>query len=105
MSENHRKEIMRLMREDFDPTPPRWEGREWDDNAEDVSDKIMALFAPNLCGACGGEGRLYTSRYGGNDPDVWPSGLCPSCKGCGYTSPIAAEHIMVPGAAAKAGRA
>lgn len=37
-----RAEIMRLMREDFDPTPPNWEGREWDDNAEDVADKIIA---------------------------------------------------------------
>lgn len=37
------KEIMRLMREDFDPTPPNWEGREWHDNAEDVADKIEAL--------------------------------------------------------------
>lgn len=40
-----RKEVMRLMREDFDPTPPNWEGREWDDNAEDVADKIVALFS------------------------------------------------------------
>jgi hypothetical protein len=40
------KEIMRLMREDFDPTPAGWEGREWNDNAEDVATKIAALFAP-----------------------------------------------------------
>lgn len=40
-----RKEVMRLMREDFDPTPPGWEGREWDDNAEDVADKIIAALA------------------------------------------------------------
>jgi hypothetical protein len=37
-----RGEIIRLMREDFDPTPPNWEGRDWDDNAEDVADKIIA---------------------------------------------------------------
>lgn len=40
-----REEVMRLMREDFDPTPPNWEGRDWDDNAEDVADKIMALLS------------------------------------------------------------
>ena len=39
-----RAEIMRLMREDFDPTPPNWEGRDWNDNAEDVADRIVALF-------------------------------------------------------------
>lgn len=38
-----RKELMRLMREDFDPTPPGWEGREWDDNAEDVADKMLVV--------------------------------------------------------------
>jgi hypothetical protein len=40
------KEIMRLMREDFDPTPAGWEGREWNDNAEDVATQIAAIFAP-----------------------------------------------------------
>ncbi len=33
------------------------------------------------CSKCGGEGQLYTSRYGGNDPDVWPTGECPVCEG------------------------
>ena len=42
-----RKEIMRLMREDFDPTPNGWEGREWYDNAEDVATRIEALFPTN----------------------------------------------------------
>lgn len=37
-----------------------------------------------ICGHCGGEGMLYTSRYGGNDPDVWPTGECPVCEGIGY---------------------
>lgn len=36
------KEVCRLMREDFDPTPPNWEGRDWFDNAEDVAHKIIA---------------------------------------------------------------
>lgn len=36
------------------------------------------------CERCGGEGKLYTSRYGGNDPDVWPIGECPVCEGTGY---------------------
>ena len=30
------------------------------------------------CEACGGEGRIFKSRYGGNDPDVWDAGLCPT---------------------------
>ena len=38
-----RKKIIRLLREDFDPTPAGWEGRDWNDNAEDVADKIIAL--------------------------------------------------------------
>lgn len=38
-----RAEIIRIMREDFDPTPPNWEGREWDDNAEDAAAKIIAV--------------------------------------------------------------
>lgn len=33
------------------------------------------------CTNCGGEGRLYQSRYGGNDPDVWDAGECPVCHG------------------------
>lgn len=33
------------------------------------------------CMNCGGEGKIYASRYGGNDPDVWPTGDCPACKG------------------------
>lgn len=33
------------------------------------------------CMHCGGEGKLYDSRYGGNDPDVYPTGDCPACKG------------------------
>jgi len=35
------------------------------------------------CNHCGGEGKLYTSRYGGNDPDVWPTGECEACEGQG----------------------
>lgn len=35
------------------------------------------------CPKCAGEGQLYTSRYGGNDPGVWPTGECPACKGSG----------------------
>lgn len=35
------------------------------------------------CERCGGEGQLYTSRHGGNDPDVWPNGECPVCDGTG----------------------
>lgn len=39
-----------------------------------------------LCEACGGEGKIYTSRYGGNDPDVWPIGPCPECDGTAYVT-------------------
>ena len=35
------------------------------------------------CERCGGEGRIYQSRYGGNDPDVWDAGECPDCNGTG----------------------
>jgi hypothetical protein len=51
-----------------------------------------------LCVRCGGEGTLYTSRYGGNDPDVWPTGECPVCDGTGYelveTEEVEEEEIM-----------
>jgi hypothetical protein len=36
------------------------------------------------CEKCQGEGQLYTSRYGGNDPDVWATGTCPVCEGGGH---------------------
>jgi len=35
------------------------------------------------CDKCGGEGKLFTSRYGGNDPDVWCTGTCDVCEGSG----------------------
>lgn len=35
------------------------------------------------CRACGGEGREFRSRYGGNDPDVWDAGRCEACNGSG----------------------
>ena len=35
------------------------------------------------CGRCGGEGQLFESKYGGNDPDVSPAGKCPVCEGSG----------------------
>jgi hypothetical protein len=38
------------------------------------------------CQHCGGEGKLYTSRYGGNDPDVWSTGPCEACNGTGEVS-------------------
>jgi hypothetical protein len=36
-----------------------------------------------FCSKCGGEGSLYGSRYGGNDPDVWRTGKCDACDGSG----------------------
>lgn len=43
-----RKEIMRLLREEFDPTPPgdRWSSVQWNDNAEEVAEKIVASLTP-----------------------------------------------------------
>jgi hypothetical protein len=35
------------------------------------------------CRKCAGEGTIYTSRYGGNDPDVYPVGKCEACDGSG----------------------
>lgn len=35
------------------------------------------------CLKCGGEGRIYKSKYGGNDPDVWDAGQCEECEGSG----------------------
>jgi len=44
------------------------------------------------CDVCGGEGRIWMSRYGGNDPDVWDAG---PCEYCGWNGCIAmmCEHI------------
>jgi len=36
-----------------------------------------------FCSKCSGGGALYTSKYGGNDPDVWRTGACESCNGSG----------------------
>lgn len=44
-------------------------------------------YAQDWCEACGGEGKNYTSRYGGNDPDVWPIGECEVCAGTGRQEP------------------
>lgn len=44
------------------------------------------------CPCCGGEGRIYKSRYGGNDPDVWDAGQCEMCEGTG-TAEVEAEPI------------
>ena len=35
------------------------------------------------CSQCAGEGRIFKSRYGGNDPDVWDAGRCEACEGSG----------------------
>jgi hypothetical protein len=38
------------------------------------------------CRTCGGDGKNWTSRYGGNDPDVWSDGPCHACDGDGEES-------------------
>jgi hypothetical protein len=35
------------------------------------------------CRECGGEGRVETSRFGGNDPDTWLIS-CDTCRGDAY---------------------
>lgn len=35
------------------------------------------------CTKCNGEGRIFKSRYGSNDPDVWDAGECDICEGSG----------------------
>jgi hypothetical protein len=35
------------------------------------------------CANCQGEGRIFKSKYGGNDPDVWDAGKCEACDGSG----------------------
>ena len=35
------------------------------------------------CTKCAGEGHIYKSQFGGNDPDVWPAGKCDACDGGG----------------------
>lgn len=40
---NAHKEVIRLIREEFDPTPPNWGGSDWNDNAEEVANKIVAV--------------------------------------------------------------
>lgn len=35
------------------------------------------------CMTCGGDGELYKSLYGGNDPDVWYDRPCEDCHGTG----------------------
>lgn len=62
-------------------------------------EKSAPAVTSQVCERCGGEGKLYASRYGGNDPDVWPIGECPVCEGSGYevieTEPVDEEEIMM----------
>lgn len=41
--------------------------------------RVLSLY----CIACGGEGLIFKSRYGGNDPDVWADCKCEACDGSG----------------------
>ena len=56
------------------------------------------------CDDCGGEGSVYRSRHGGNDPDGWLV-RCEYCDGCGTVTPrcdgrgchtVASETIRWP---------
>lgn len=45
------------------------------------------------CQKCGGDGREWRSKYGGNDPDVWDAGPCEACDGTGeQTCEDCGEH-------------
>lgn len=44
--------------------------------------KRLPVIADKECPRCHGEGKIWVSRYGGNDPDVWPN-VCPDCQGTG----------------------
>lgn len=64
--------------------------RAYEDHLAALDDDCVRLVC---CDVCGGGGQFYTSRYGGNDPDVYPTGEeCPWCRGDGMawieTSPI-----------------
>ncbi len=43
---------------------------------------MTPMFIDKECPRCNGEGKVWHSRYGGNDPDVWPK-TCPECDGTG----------------------
>lgn len=49
----------------------------------------------NICPECGGEGRRWRSKYGGNDPDVWDAGPCEHCDGAGYI-PVLCDDCRTP---------
>ncbi len=44
MNAQVKAEIVRIMREEFDPQPPNYGGYSWHDGAEEAADLIMALF-------------------------------------------------------------
>jgi hypothetical protein len=47
-----------------------------------------------VCDRCE-DGTRWTSRHGGNDPDVWPIGRCETCDGTGLV-PIHCEACWEP---------
>jgi DnaJ-class molecular chaperone len=42
----------------------------------------MAVLMDQECPRCHGEGKVWASRWGGNDPDVWAV-KCEVCDGTG----------------------
>lgn len=67
----------------------------YEDQVASLDDDCVRLVS---CEACGGEGQFYTSRHGGNDPDVWPYEECPWCRGDGRmwveAEPIEMEDLQ-----------
>jgi hypothetical protein len=75
--------------------------REFAPNHVELIAALQAALAPTsavevgvICENCGGEGTLYTSKYRGNDPDVWPIGTCEECEGTGKCQ--YAEAVAMP---------
>lgn len=69
--------------DDYYPGPLRKQAQitAYEKHLAELGDDCVRLVS---CDVCGGEGQFYTSRYGGNDPDVYPTGEeCPWCRGKG----------------------
>lgn len=66
------------------------------DRASHPSDSFRIGALPLACPTCAGEGRIWASKYGGNDPDVWDAGPCEECNGTGdHACEYCAKHPAI----------